>query len=338
MNQFTCKPTFLNNKNYVIGMKQDIGEIYLKILAKIKNLNNNNDNLYNDVEILFMVDVYDWAWDIAAKELIKYLPYKCKTISFYDFLSPSIDPMDFDVVIAYCLHPDVLKKLSSENTILCVGGGDFLSDQKLLLDVCKKFNIIGGVNNQIVNSLKEVNNKKRVILLTHGVDISLFKPNRHNNKVFTIGWAGRMNRKLKRFDMARRIVERSDCKFKIASQEDEYRYTHNEMPNFYNSIDCFLSTSEVEGHPLVVYEAMACGVPVITTDVGDVGEYIITGENGILVNVDSSIDSFVQHIKALEVDNNLREKIGILSRERIIRTLSWEKIAPSYLSIIEEVI
>lgn len=330
--------TFLNNKFHNTSMRKNIGETYVKILAKIKNLNNGKKNLYDDVEILFMVDVYNWAWDIASKELIRYLPYKCKTISFYDFLSPKINPSDFNVVIAYCLHPDVLKKLSRENTILCVGGGDFLSDQELLSMICKKFNILGGVNNQIVNGLKKIDGTKSISLLTHGVDVSLFTPNKHNNDVFTIGWAGRINRKLKRFNMAKRIVELSECEFKIASQENEYRYTHNEMPDFYNSIDCFLSTSEVEGHPLVIYEAMSCGIPVITTNVGDVSEYIVSNENSILVELNEPIDSFVEHIRTLEEDDNLRKKIGILAREKIVRTLSWEKIAPAYISIIEEVI
>ena len=43
---------------------------------------------------------------------------------------------------------------------------------------------------------------------------------------------------------------------------------HDKMPEFYNSIDIYVCASEIEGTPNTVLEAMACGVPVISTDVG----------------------------------------------------------------------
>lgn len=43
---------------------------------------------------------------------------------------------------------------------------------------------------------------------------------------------------------------------------------HKDMPKYYSEIDVYICTSKIEGTPNPVLEAMACGVPVITTDVG----------------------------------------------------------------------
>ena len=47
---------------------------------------------------------------------------------------------------------------------------------------------------------------------------------------------------------------------------------HEDMPEYYNGIDIYVCTSRTEGTPNTVLEAMACGVPVISTDVGIVPE------------------------------------------------------------------
>ena len=47
---------------------------------------------------------------------------------------------------------------------------------------------------------------------------------------------------------------------------------HESMPDYYNSIDVYVCASTQEGTPNPILEAMACGVPIISTDVGVVPE------------------------------------------------------------------
>lgn len=55
-------------------------------------------------------------------------------------------------------------------------------------------------------------------------------------------------------------------------------YSRHQVALLMNAADCFLMTSHTEGSPQVIKEAMACGCPIVSVDVGDVVE-IIKGEN-----------------------------------------------------------
>ena len=48
----------------------------------------------------------------------------------------------------------------------------------------------------------------------------------------------------------------------------------NQIPDFMNACNCLLLTSDFEGSPTVVKEALACNLPVITVDVGDVRDLL----------------------------------------------------------------
>jgi glycosyltransferase involved in cell wall biosynthesis len=52
------------------------------------------------------------------------------------------------------------------------------------------------------------------------------------------------------------------------------RAAHATMPDYYRAADCCLLTSDWEGSPNVVKEALLSGLPVVTTDVGDVGRWV----------------------------------------------------------------
>ncbi|MDR0318485.1 MAG: glycosyltransferase family 4 protein, partial [Nitrososphaerota archaeon] len=60
-------------------------------------------------------------------------------------------------------------------------------------------------------------------------------------------------------------------------------YPDQKLPKLYQAADIFAFSTFYEHHPFVVLEALATGLPVVTTTVGGIAETIETGKNGLLV-------------------------------------------------------
>ncbi len=67
-----------------------------------------------------------------------------------------------------------------------------------------------------------------------------------------------------------------------------FGYTREQMPLLYNACDCALMTSFTEGSPQFIKEAVACGCPVVSTDVGDVREVVAGVPNAFLCDYEAT--------------------------------------------------
>lgn len=99
------------------------------------------------------------------------------------------------------------------------------------------------------------------------------------------------------------------------------------LPHIYNVADVFVAPFKIlgrdmEGFPLVVQEAQACGVPVISTYTAGLPELIENGESGFLVNAESP-SAIAEKIRKLYKDSGLRETIGQNARKRAVAILDW---------------
>jgi len=90
------------------------------------------------------------------------------------------------------------------------------------------------------------------------------------------------HRKIKRFDLAKAAVER----LRLSNHDIELLVVSNvageEMPWYYSAADAMILCSDSEGSPCAVKEALACNIPVVSTDVGDVSE-IMAGVSGTII-------------------------------------------------------
>jgi len=87
----------------------------------------------------------------------------------------------------------------------------------------------------------------------------------------------------------------------------------NDMPEILFSIDIFVLPSLREGLPLTILEAMACGRPVIATNVGGIPEAVKDGENGILV-YPKDPEALYRAMNELLGDREKREKMGRIGK------------------------
>tara|TARA_B100001964_G_scaffold19704_1_gene20050 strand:+ start:3379 stop:4548 length:1170 start_codon:yes stop_codon:yes gene_type:complete len=104
---------------------------------------------------------------------------------------------------------------------------------------------------------------------------------------------------------------------------------YESMPLFYQGIDYYLNTSWHEGTPNPALEAASCGIPVITTRVGNMPDLIIEGENGYFIDPSmESIQFLFDRISNLTAaDYN---KISNSARTEILNGWTWDKQIANY--------
>lgn len=105
----------------------------------------------------------------------------------------------------------------------------------------------------------------------------------------------------------------------------------------YREFDVFALTSDTEQMPFSVLEAMSSGVPVVTTDVGDVRSMLTHG-NHPFIYPRSDEDGMVQGLINLAENNVLRQQIGIENRARVESDYDMEGMFLGHRSIIDAVI
>lgn len=100
---------------------------------------------------------------------------------------------------------------------------------------------------------------------------------------------------------------------------------HEQMPDFYRSLDIYVCASLSEGTPNPVLEAMACGVPVLSTDVGVVRAAFGPLQREFLVH-DRNAPEFYDKLRRLVSDPALRQRLAGENRE-YIQAWSWQRRA-----------
>ncbi len=96
------------------------------------------------------------------------------------------------------------------------------------------------------------------------------------------------------------------------------------LPAYYNAADVLvMPTIRYEGLPLTLLEAMGCGVPVIASNLGGIGDVLKHDEEGLLFQMDDC-KMMVDHIVYLHRHKDLLKKMGMQARQKIIQNHSLD--------------
>lgn len=98
---------------------------------------------------------------------------------------------------------------------------------------------------------------------------------------------------------------------------------------YLQAADVFVFPSEGEGLANSLLEAMACGLPIVATNIGGTNEIIINSKNGILVNFQDS-QALMEHISSLFKDQSRAQELGQYARKTVEDNYSLENISQQY--------
>ncbi len=220
--------------------------------------------------------------------------------------------------------------------------------------------VLNQVDRQIVlskldqNSISSYVPKKRIHVLPNGVGSSFiaqfcdrsFNPKKEQMPILFFGGSEPMRKGIFDILKALAIVVRKDKNIQLiltgrddvvdaiqqacnSSIEDHIScqgyISSEQMVELYKSATMLLLPSYEEGLPYVILEAMAAGLPVISTYIGGIPDVIDESVNGFLIEP-GNYKALAQKILFLIQDESLRERIGRTNREKVMRHYSEEII------------
>lgn len=194
------------------------------------------------------------------------------------------------------------------------------------------YNVYNGLNNITPPTM----------VIEDGVDLSLFYPVnldrlKETNRSTVIGWAGNskwgfhvdgldhkgLHSLIK---PAINSLQREGLAVSGCFSDSNEGYTpHHEMVNYFNRLDIYVCASDMEGTPNPVLEAMACGLPIVSTDVGIIPELFGPLQQEFIVQ-ERSVSAIRGKLRLLVTDPDLRQA---LSKENLERISEWTRQAES---------
>lgn len=174
------------------------------------------------------------------------------------------------------------------------------------------------------------------VVIPCGIDTELFRPGPREEARRALGlppdgklvlFAGEL-RPEKRLDLIREAVHRLQEEDEAVQLIIAAGEPHARIPLYMNACDVLVLASDFEGSPMVVKEAMACNLPIVSTDVGDVRQVIGEVEGCFICRQD--VDDLAAHLRAA-----LRFGRRTDGRARVIG-LSLDAVAGRIMHVYEE--
>ncbi len=108
------------------------------------------------------------------------------------------------------------------------------------------------------------------------------------------------------------------------------------MPALIGSADAVLCTPTYEPFGIVPLEAMACGVPVVATDVGGHRDTVSDGVTGRLVPA-ADPGAIAEAVRDVLADERLRRTMGAIGRDRALARYTWQRVADGVEEVYQRV-
>jgi len=109
-----------------------------------------------------------------------------------------------------------------------------------------------------------------------------------------------------------------------------------DVPRLIHAFDVFALSSRTEGLPLVVPEAMAAGLPIVTTNVGGLPGVVDDQLTGLVVPVDEA--AMAAALATLEGNRGRARAMGAAARRVALDRFSSERMVDAYLGLYDQAV
>lgn len=314
---------------------------------------NSRDKYYRDFEAL-QIPIYGFPADWAPFSKLKALrtlarqiaPEVIHSYGFYTNFAAYYAAWGTGALAIGSLRGDFIRDKR--------GGGSFRGALNARWPVCHISNSRASAD--VANRASGLFTPKRVFVVRNALDLSWFKCARDISKKRDYVAAVGSLLPVKRWDRLLRVVQKlksmkvGDVGFRIAgdgplrsvlekladdldlSRVVEFCGAVHDIPEFLSSARFLVHTSESEGCPNAVMEAMACGLPVVAMEAGDIPYLVENGRTGFVVPQGDEAAS-VERVSQLLGDNELCVRMGLAARERANREFTLKRLISETLAV-----
>lgn len=208
-------------------------------------------------------------------------------------------------------------------------------------------NAVTAVSHYTTKQTSTVFGRQDIMAIHNWIDTAQFSPVvRHEpHHPFRLLFVGNLTRR-KGADLLPRIMEKLSSDFELhftGTPPAWKKLPDNMVPigwtsqpetlrQWFGEADALLFPSRMEGLPLAVLEAQACGLPVIASNSASLPELIEHGQNGLLCPVDD-VDAFVVAARRLRDDPTTWIRMCIDARKRAVGKFGEETAIEKYLAV-----
>jgi len=273
---------------------------------------------------------------------IDYLPLIGKGLKGYlnniPKLRYQLDQKNYDIIHAHYSLTGILASIAGANPLIVSLMGSDIKINSMINLIIKIFaNYFWKATIVKSKAMKKTLGLNQVIVLPNGIDLSKFRMIEKIDakekvsfdfKKKYILFLANPNRVSKNFPLAENAIKSLNAKnieLKTLTGID-----HDLIPFYLNASDVLILTSLWEGSPNVIKEAMACNLPIVATDVGDVRELLSNTEG-------CHITSFEPKDVAEKINQTLKFRKPTNGRDKI-KHLDEKKIAEKLFSIYRKIL
>lgn len=281
------------------------------------------------IKILALYDYKGWAWWHRLHNIHRFLPANISLDIKEVYENFYYGAYDYFLIFEEYLLP--LLQFLPARQIVAGSSCARIWDNAARLLVEKKCRALVFNSSEMYNSAGGL---PGMYCCQNGVDEDIFFPAAKSPQEFTACWIGNGSSICEKgLDIVQEACEQAGVRLLFRDQSKEKSsLSHTELrDNYYHKASVYICASMWEGTPNPALEALSCGLPVISTSVGNMPELLCDGYNGFLVERSvTAIANGLNRVRELD-----QQTLSVNARQSILDGWTWKQQAQKYATMFQ---